>query len=220
MQIRAPILLSLLLIAGMAAVSAWAWAQLGADARIATHFGFDGHANGWMRRDRALLLAPVMGAILTLAFALLPKFTKQKEGLAASFGSYVTAWIGSLTVLFVAHCAIVLAARGWKVDIAGSTVVVVDLMFIVLGNGLGKSRPNPWVGVRTPWTKKSDQAWDKANRAAGRMIVATGLASLAALAAAGDWAAHLVLFAGIVVMAVVSTALSYLTWKRDPDRRE
>lgn len=220
MQIRGPLFLSLVLIAGMLAVSAWAWPQLAADARIAVHFGLDGRANGWMRRDGALAFGPAMGAIVTLLFAVLPHFTKQKEELTASAASYKAGWIGTLMVLFVAHCAIVLAARGIPIDIIGSTAIVADLVFLVLGNALGKTRPNPWVGVRTPWSKKSDLAWDKANRAAGRMMVGTGLASLAALAAAGSGAAFLVLLIGSLVMAVVSVALSYWYWKRDPDRRD
>ena len=51
------------------------------------------------------------------------------------------------------------------------------------------------------------------------MIVATGLASLAALAMAGGIAAHIVMLSGILAIAAISVALSYHYWRRDPARR-
>lgn len=219
MEVRTPLILSAVLIAGMMAVSVWAWPLIPATASIAVHFDLDGRANGWMSRDAALLIVPASAAILAVLFAVLPRFTRRKEGLAASSAGYLAGWIGTMTVLFVAHCAVILKARGWHIDLAGSMSLVVALFFIAIGNVLGKTRPNAFVGVRTPWTRKSDYAWDKSNRAAGRMMVAAGLASLAAMAADGPKAAHIVLFGGIAVMAVVSVTLSYIYWRRDPSRR-
>lgn len=220
MDLRAPLVISGLLIGGMLAVSAWAWPLIPQTAEIAVHFDLDGNANGWMRRDVALLFAPVTACIVAAAFAVLPVFVRRrKEGLNASSAGYVTGWIGALVLLFVTHCSIVLAARGWQFDLAGNSALAVALVFTALGNVLGKTRPNPYVGVRTPWTHRSDYSWDKTNRAAGRMLVAVGLATLAALAVSGSREAHIVLFGGILAMAAVSVFLSYIYWRRDPGRQ-
>ena len=219
MEIRTPLILSTVLIAGMMAVSAWAWPLIPATASIAVHFDLDGRANGWMSRDAALLVIPALATITTLAFAIMPHFTTRKADLAASSAGYVTGWIGTMTVLFVAHCAVILKARGWPVDIVGTASIIAALLFIAIGNVLGKTRPNAYVGVRTPWTRRSDYSWDKSNRAAGRMMVVSGLATLAVLAVAGAKAATIVLIGGIAVMAVVSVILSYIYWRRDPARR-
>ena len=145
--------------------------------------------------------------------------TTRKAGLAASSGGYLAGWIGAMTVMFVAHCTVILKARGWPVDILGTVSIITALLFIAIGNVLGKTRPNAFVGVRTPWTRRSDYSWDKSNRAAGRMMVVSGLATLAVLAVAGPKAANIVLIGGIAVMTVVSVILSYIYWRRDPARR-
>lgn len=219
MEIRAPLVISILLIVGMLAVSAWAWSQIPEISRIAMHFDAFGRTNGYMSRVPALFMLPALAALTTGAFAIAPSLPRWKAGLAASSSGYITGWLGSLVILFVAHTAVILMARGWHIDAPGSTIFVVALVFLALGNGLGKTRPNPLVGVRTWWTKNSDLSWDKTNRLAGRLLMATGLAVLAALACSGTAAAHVVMIGGIAVIGVVCVALSYVYWRRDPNHR-
>jgi len=51
---------------------------------------------------------------------------------------------------------------------------------IVLGNLMGKLRPNYFVGVRTPWTLESTEVWAKTHRLAGKLMVIAGLVLLVA----------------------------------------
>jgi len=217
MGIRAPLVMSLCLIAAMLAVGAWVWPQIPETARLAVHWGADGRPNGYMHREAALAIAPLTAAGFTLAFALIARFGRN---IASSAAAFVAGWLGTLVMLTVAHFAIAMLARGDAADVPGCTSFIAALFFIVVGNFLGKTRPNSFVGVRTPWSKKSDAAWDKSNRAAGRMTVAVGLASLAALVTDGAGAARHVLLFGILAMAVISTVLSYVYYRRDPERRE
>lgn len=219
METRAPLILSGCLIAGMLAMSVWAWPGLPETARIATHFDLSGHANGYMGKAAALFFAPGMAALLTLTMLLLPHITSRRENLAQSATAYVTGWLGVQVLLFIAHCGVIFLARGYKFDIAGTGVLVASMLFLMLGNVLGKTRPNPFVGVRTPWTKKSDLSWDKSNRLGGRLLVASGLANLATLAVAGAAAAHVIMLGGILALAVICTVMSYVYWQRDPNRQ-
>jgi len=217
MGIRAPLVISLFLIAAMLGVDAWVWPQIPETARLAVHWSAAGRPNGYMHREAALAVAPVTAAGFTLVFALIARFGRN---IASSTAAFVAGWLGILVMLTVAHFAIVILARGDTVDVPGCTSFIAALFFIVVGNFLGKTRPNSFVGVRTPWSRKSEYAWDKSNRAAGRMTVAVGLASLAALVAGGAGAARHVLLFGILAMAVISTVLSYVYYRRDPERRQ
>jgi Predicted integral membrane protein len=203
----------------MLAMTAFGLAVLPDHALIAVHFGPNGAANGWMTKARALLTAPALAAAFTAFFALWPRISRSKDGLRASAAAYVTGWLGSLVVLFVGQCIVVFVARGVAVDVAGTLILMPALLFLFLGSVLGKTRPNGLVGVRTPWTRKSDLSWDKTNRLAGRLLAADGLATLAALALGGAVAAHAVLIAGIVVLCVITIPLSRHYWQIDPNRR-
>lgn len=217
MEIRTPLFLSLCLIAAMAAMSVWGFAVL-PDTAIATHFGADGLADGFMTKPKALLAGPLLGVAITALFAVLPRLTRRKEGLIQSAAAYVTSWLGILTAIFVAHCVVLFHARGVKMDIAGSGVLLPSLLMIMIGNVLGKTRPNPYVGVRTPWTRKSALSWDKTNRLAGRLLVASGLLGLAALAMFGALTAHAAFLSGVLATAVICIALSRHYWEKDPHR--
>lgn len=220
MGIRAPLVMSLVLIAGMLAVTAWAWPLIPDTARIATHWGANNVPNGFMRKDIALLFGPACASLVTAIFAVALFIAKRDSGLAKSSTPYVAAWLGTLVVFLISHVLIILYARGYKVDMIGNLTFLLALVFIVVGNLLGKTRPNPLVGVRTPWTRKSDYAWDKTNRAAGRMMVGVGLVTLLTFAAVGSNIAISVLVVGMLGFGVISIPLSYYYWRRDPARRD
>lgn len=217
MEYRAPFIMSVLLIAGMLVASWWAWPLIPDAAPIAVHWNLDNVPNGFMTKDVALLLMPATAALLTLFFAVAPAFTKRRANLARSSTLYVTGWVGTVLLLFVGHVLVILHARGFAIDVTADTTFLLALFFVVIGNFLGKTRPNPYAGVRTKWTRKSDYSWDKTNRAAGKMIVAAGLASLATFAVAGSRAAGIVLIVCILVATAISVVLSYIYFKRDPE---
>lgn len=61
--------------------------------------------------------------------------------------------------------------------------MLVDGLFLVIGNVMGKLRPNYTVGIRTPWTLANDRVWDQTHRFGGKTFVFAGglLCVLAAL---------------------------------------
>lgn len=213
MGIRAPLVMSLLMIAAMLAVDAWVWPHLPDNAVLAVHWSLDSVPKGHMHKLPALFVAPLAAAGFTLFFVL-----AAPRAMAKAASAYVAGWLGSIVMLTVGHLAIVMLARGLKVDVPASGTAIAALVFIAIGNFLGKTQPNGLVGVRTPWSKQSDYSWEKTNRAAGRMTVGVGLATLAVLAAAGVHPAHRVLFFGLIAMGLISSVMSYVYYRRDPER--
>jgi uncharacterized membrane protein len=90
----------------------------------------------------------------------------------------------------------------------------------VLGNYLGKTRSNFFAGVRTPWTLSSEYSWEKTHRLGGRLFVATGLATVAVSLLAGTpWDLYVIL-GGTFITVIVSIVMSFVYWRRDPDRQK
>ena len=97
------------------------------------------------------------------------------------------------------------------------TPVVLGGLFVVVGNAMGKLRPNWMVGVRTPWTLSSKRSWDRTHRLAGWMFVGAGLVFWIAAALAPGRA----IVPGVVALitgALVSVIYSYVVWRDDPDK--
>ena len=210
--------MSVVLVAAMLAATAWAWTLIPDSAAIAIHWNASGVPNGFAHKPMALLVMPALGAATTAFFAIAPSFTRRRANLEKSSKAYVVGWLGALLVVAVGHLLIIMHARGYDVDVAGSITLIVALFFMAFGNLLGKTYPNPYIGARTPWTRKSDYSWEMTHRAAGKMFVALGLVTLTIMAVSNSVLAERVMIWGVLVVGAVSIAFSYFYYRRDPSR--
>jgi uncharacterized membrane protein len=202
-----------------AGMSAWAWGRIPDTAEVPIHWGVDGQPNGWAPKPVALTLMPITILVLGGIFAAIPRIDPRRPNLVRSSTAYlwiVGAAIALITVVHVVSVAVVLGAH---LDIGRIVALVVAAMFVVIGNFLGKTRSNWFVGIRTPWTLSSERSWTRTHRLAGYLFVAAGilvfLLSFVAPPAVEMWA--LLVSAGLA--AVIPIVYSYFAWRDDPDRR-
>ena len=218
MSIRLPLIVSLLIVAAMAGLSAWAWPPVPETARIAIHWDANGVANGFAGKEQALLMLPAISLGLIVLLGAIPSIEPRRFNLAASAKFYKAAWVGVIAILALAHTAIVLTALHVVVDIPHTVLPATALLFIVIGNYLGKTRSNFFAGIRTPWTLSSDYSWEKTHRLTGRLFVLAGAATLVASFALTAKIAAEIMIAGVLASAVVGVIASYVYWRRDPSR--
>lgn len=204
-------------------LSVWGWLNTPPGAQIPVHFGMDGSPNRWGGRMEAFGLMPVIAIGLTLAFPFLPFIDPRGRNLARSKPAVLTVWIGSIWLLVMAQAALTLTALGYLESETGAARLIgagCALLLIVVGNVLGKARPNWFFGIRTPWTLSSDKAWDVTHRWGGRLMMAIGLVCLPLMVALPLEQAFPVLTGGVIAMAVFSMGLSFWVWKNDPHRSQ
>jgi uncharacterized membrane protein len=217
MNIRRPLLISLGLVAAMFIVSAWAWSQLPPGAQIPIHWGIDGQANGYAPKEVGLLFVPLIAIALTLLFAGIPRIEPRRANLVRSGHAYVSVWIGVLGLLLIVHVITTLAALGHSVAITAWVLGAVGVLFVVIGNVLGKVRSNFFFGIRTPWTLSSDLSWNRTHRLGGRLFVAFGLVMVITGLFGATGLATAVLIGGIIAIVVVLMVYSYMVWRDDPN---
>ena len=218
MSIRLPLIASLLIVIAMAALSAWAWPLIPGAARIAVHFDINGVANGFADKKVALTLLPAIALGLTVLLGVIPRFEPRRFNLAASAKFYCVAWIGAIAVVAAAHAMIVLGALHVPVNGAQLIVPAVALLFIVMGNYMGKTRANFFFGIRTPWTLSSDYSWEMTHRLTGRLFMLAGAISLAAALVLSPQLAFEIMIGSITAAALTGILASYIYWRRDPLR--
>lgn len=94
-----------------------------------------------------------------------------------------------------------------------------SFLLLVLGAGMGRVGPNPFIGVRTPWTYKSRLSWERSNRLAGRLFFWLGLAGLLSAPFAPATESMIVLGILIIVIAAWAIIESWRVWRDDPERK-
>ena len=218
MNLRPLAIAAVIAVGLMLVLAGWAWGQIPAGAQVPIHWGIDGRPDGYASKEFALLFTPVLTVGLAALLYLVPRFEPRAQNLARSGPAYLQVTIALLGLMVALELLVVLAAIGSPVDTSLVLGVATGLLFMVIGNVLGKVRSNFVFGVRTPWTLSSDLAWNKTHRLVGRLFVLLGLAMIVVGLVGGTTAFFVVLLGGIAVVLVVAFAYSYRVWKSDPDR--
>jgi uncharacterized membrane protein len=218
MNLRPMIIVNGLLVAGMAAASAWALQVIPDGTRIPVHFDLQGNADRFTDKVEFLLLMPLIAAGLTGMLWIIPRFDPRRANIEASAKFWNAAAILSCGLLAYVHVILVANAAGYRVDIMSALVPALSVLFMGLGNYLGKTRSNWFGGVRTPWSMSSEYSWERTHRWSGRMMVASGIAALVAWFFVEAKIAIMILIGLVIATSAVSIVLSYLFWRADPDR--
>lgn len=208
-------LISTLLIVLMIALSTWAWMQLPADASLPVHWNAAGEADRYGGKAEALLLLPAVTVGVLLLFNLIRYIDPLRANIERSGQAYRAVLLGTLFFMAVLHTGAVLSALGYPINIGLLAAPAVGLMFVVMGNYMGKIRRNYMFGVRTPWTLASELAWNKTHRITGKLFVLSGLLTIGATFL-GPTVAFFTMMASILGTVVFAMVYSYLVWKNDP----
>jgi uncharacterized membrane protein len=139
LNLRNILIFSGLVLAIMYIVSAWAWVQIPAGTQVPIHWNVQGEVDGYGSKFWGLLLLPLVTTGIVALFAALPKIEPRKSNIARSQKAYVSFWAVFMLFMLVLHIALVAATLGFQADIGLIVPIMVGVMFIVLGNYLGKS---------------------------------------------------------------------------------
>lgn len=203
-------------IAGMWVAAALAWGST--PDRVAVHWNWQGEVDRYGGRVEGLLMLPSMALGIYLLFLVLPRLDPARANYEKFAGTY-----SIFRLLFTVSMALIygvalLSAQGYPVDMALLMPAIVGGLLVVVGNFMGKLRPNWFVGIKTPWTLTSQRSWTKTHRMGGRLLVLAGLMLIltgvvrTSWAFAGMWVAFMGFMAWVFIY-------SYLEWRKDPDRR-
>ncbi len=119
-----------------------------------------------------------------------------------------------LAVLLVIFAISGLVNLGYHIQMAIFAPVLIGLLFIVLGNYMGKIKPNWFVGIRTPWTLSSESVWNKTHRLGGWTFVLAGLVLIIS-PLFPTLSTRIIVVVAVVVAALISTIYSYFLYSRE-----
>jgi uncharacterized membrane protein len=171
--------LCILLVVTAFAGTAWMLPQL--PQHVAVHWDMHGHVDRMGSRVELLLIPVLMAALLALWHAL-PVISPQRYGIER-FGPVW--WFACLVLLALqAYVQVLLlgVASGAHVDMRRALPAGLALLFVLLGNVMGKVKPNFWLGIRTPWTLASERVWYATHRLAAKSMTLAGSIGLVLVA--------------------------------------
>ncbi len=205
-----------LIIAAMFVAAAVLWPTT--PSRVPVHWNASGQVDGYGGRFEGLLLMPLITLSIYVLLLVIPRFDPGRANYAQFAGPYMVVRYLVLALMGCIYVFTLLAIKGHQFDMTRVIVGVIAIMFIVLGNLLGKVRPNWFVGVRTPWTLSSKRSWVRTHRLGGWLFALSGVLLLV-LAIVGIGASMMWVMLGILgVLVAVLVVYSYIEWRNDPEK--
>jgi uncharacterized membrane protein len=182
--------------------------------RVPTHWNFAGQVNGWGNKVEGAFAIPVMLIFMYFLFLFLPMLDPKKERYEQFIKTYNIFRNLILLVLVAIYFIASLNGLGHNVPVQYLVPIIIGVLFIVLGNYMGKLKRNWFIGVRTPWTISSEEVWNKTNRFGGYLFMLSGLIMMAIPflpSLLGLW-----LFGGMMVALVFGTFVySYVLYIKE-----
>lgn len=90
-------------------------------------------------------------------------------------------------------------------------------LVVLIGDNLPKSRPNFFVGIRTPWTLGNTDIWIATHRFGGKIMLGAGCVTLLLAflpISSGSLAAAI--FIALALPVVIPSFYSWLLWQKRP----
>ena len=145
------------------------WNKLPED--IPMQYGWNNQVNWTLPKFWGIITIPIVMVILNLVYSLCFRFSKQELSPKVEA---ILVWIIPLIALPV-NCFVFLKPIGFDVEPFTFIGAILSILFIIIGNYLPKTTPNPVVGTRAPWINKNPDVWNKTQRVSGIGLVITGL---------------------------------------------
>ncbi len=188
---------------------------------LPTHWNAQGEIDGYTPKPWGAWLFPLITLGMYLLFKIIPWISPQGFRME-SFIKVVDILKQTLVLfMFVIGVTVVFAAQGKPFDPGAVILPGVGVLFIIIGNYMGKLRKNFFIGIRTPWTLASDEVWAKTHRVGGWCFVLAGLVLLVA-GLAGSPSIGLIVGISVGLGAIVPIVYSFVVYKRlegfDPEQ--
>jgi uncharacterized membrane protein len=178
--------------------------------RIAIHWNVHGEADGYGSKLVGLFLIPLIEAFLIPVFLILPRIDPKADPdkLMGAYSWFIL--IFTFYMMYVYGLSIAWNL-GYKYDFLRLLAPMLGILFIGIGEIIGKVEMNWFMGIRTPWTLSSQEVWENTHRLGGRLFKISGVLAFLGILFSG-WIS--LLFVILPVMASSLILYSYLQFRK------
>ena len=182
-------------------------------AKVPTHWNFQGQIDGWSDKTFGAFFFPVLYIFMYLLFTALPHIDPKKEQyqqFEKTYSIFKNLILAFLTIVFLLTG---LAGLGYQIPIGTIVPILVGLLFIIIGNYMGKIKSNWLMGMRTPWTLSNEEVWNKTSRLSGKLMVISGIIMMLCSIIPANYIIFAFLIA-VLIPTIVPTIYSYWLYNK------
>lgn len=178
------------------------------------HWNLRGEIDGYGPRWLAICLVPALASLVAGLLVVLPRFGALGRDAESWIVPYSRLALGVVLLLGAIGACYLFAAATPGIDLVDIVLLLTGLFVAFMGASIRGVKRNALVGIRTPWTLRSDAVWDSTHRAGGARMAAVGLLTAAGALVLPVWAGLVVLLAGLAAFVVWAFIYSSREYRR------
>lgn len=140
-----------------------------------SHFGIDGSPDAHLPKVWGVFLMPLVMLGVWLLLLVLPRISPRGFEMEPFAATWKILRLAMLAFLLLVEVLVFDSARTGRPLSNRVVIAAMGLLFVVIGNFLGKITRNFFAGIRTPWTLANEEVWYRTHRLAGKLFVAAGI---------------------------------------------
>ncbi|NMB45614.1 MAG: SdpI family protein [Firmicutes bacterium] len=181
--------------------------------RVPSHWNIRGEVDGYSSRFFGAFGLPLLNLGIYVLMLVAPALDPQKANYPRFVGAYnVIRWT-IIAIMSLLHVVVLMAGLGYTIDAGKVVQPAVSVMFILIGNQMGRFRHNYFVGIKTPWTLANEEVWRRTHRVSGPIWVVGGFIGLL-----GTWLPapynFVTMMVAILGASLISLIYSYVIFKQ------
>jgi len=181
-------------------------------AQMASHWNFQGDADGYMSRGWALFFIPFLMVIINLLFRFIPKIDPEKKNIE-KFGNSYDSFILAFNIFFLYLYSMTLAWNmGLDMNMNAALMPAFAFLFFFSGDLLKNAKLNYTIGIKLPWTLANEGVWNKTHKVGEKLFKLTALSTL--LGAFFSQHAFFFMFIPLIISIIYLFVYSYLEYQK------
>jgi len=175
---------------------------------MASHWGVSGEVNGYMSKFLGLFFMPFLSTFLYILFKFLPKLEPYQKNFI-EFKDYFNQFI---FIIFGFLFYIYLLTIFWNLGCPFNFIQYLTPAFFVIfyftGTLLSHTKPNWFVGIRTPWTMSSEKVWKQTHLVGAKLFKLVAIISLLGII----WPTYVIYFLFLPLLSIFIFIFGYSYW--------
>lgn len=143
---------------------------------VPIHWNVKGEIDGWMSKPWGVFLIPLVTLGVAMLFPILSSIDPRKGNYELFRKSWIMIQVTILLFFAYMYFSSLLVVLHPEYEIFPFVMTGIGVLFMLIGNYLGKVRQNYFVGIKTPWTLANEDVWNKTHRLGGWCFVIAGIA--------------------------------------------
>ena len=160
---------------------------------VPVHWGLHGEANGFSDRFSGTFGLPVIATLIVVLLLVLPRYDSVQFSLLAFRDIYAIIIFTTISMFFCIEVMAFLTAMGAVLPVVTIFSMLIGFLFIVMGGLMPHIGRNTTMGIRFPWTLRSEAIWKKTHEHGGPVFMGAGVLIVLGSLVTGIWAMALML---------------------------